>query len=432
MFKINKKTIMLINTLTNYNILASNGKLTFQNFYICEDDKRKIYKLKNWSVFKENINEHFKNSDTLNFKQIQEYINKLPKCENIEIYDYKKGENIKNIYMIGIIKDPDEVFLQRKKCTLNFVCKSCELEDKFKNPIKIDFNETVNEETSIVDYIKNTYHVESFSDDDFSLIDKEINLKIDKYGKYYLSDGEYTIELNKPVEGITKKKEDDYLIFNISLKVNDPTKFKLKNNNTVLKLKLKKNTKKKEIYNHIISSYNIDKTDILRIIDDKNEFIAPDETLLKEGSYTLIFKDKENDFVEKNIKKTTNKNITLVPQNENKYELKGINNNITINVPENISYTDFVNEVKKTITDGKFEVYIDNNKIENGNIDINKEIVIILLDDCNKLKEIKKDDKGDGDGDGDGNKGGGNNNNTDNNNTQTKQKKYCGSKCGKK
>ena len=427
MFKISKKTIILINTITSYNILASNGKFTFQNFNIHEMTKKKIYKLKNYSVFKENINKHFKDYNTLNFKQIQEYINKLPNCKKIEIFDYLEGKDIKNIYIIAIKKDPDEVFLQRKKCTLYFDCKSYELEDKFKKPIEIEFSETVNDETNIVDYIKNTYKVKSFSDDDFSIKDKKSDLIL-PFPIKHLSDGEYTIELNKHVEGITKKKEDDDLIFNISLKVNDQANFKLKNNITsILQFTLKKNSTYDDLTKYLKDSHGIETDWILSIFDDKNHALSAGTAPLKGGSYVLIFKDSENNFVEK-IKEPSNKDITLkiLPKDETNYKLKGISSDITINVPENISYNNLVNEVKKTITDGKFEIYVDNNKVENGNININKQIVIKLLDGCNKLKDNK------GDGDGDGNEGGDNNNNTDNNNTQTKQKKYYEGKCGKK
>ena len=430
MFKINKKTIMLINTLTNYNILASNGKFTFQDFYIHEADKKKIYKLKNYSVFKENINEHFKDSNTLNFKQIKKYINKLQDCENIEIYDYKQGKDVPYKYIISIIKDPKEVFLQRKKCILNFFCESYELEDNFKNHIEIEFNETVNEETSIVDYIKDKYKVKSFSDDDFSLIDKETSMNVLKYKeKYHLLDGEYTIKLNKHVEGITKNKEDDDLIFNISLKVNDITNYKLKNITTIPQFKLKKGSTNKDLENYLKAKHGIETSWIKSICDDNNSSLSEGISPLKGGSYVLIFNDSVNNFVEKvkKVENTSNKNITLniVPKDETKYKLNGILNSISVSVIENISYIDFVNEVKKTITDGKFEIYIDNNKVENGNIDINKQIVIKLLNNCSNLKEIKKDDDED-------HKDDDNNNNTDKNNTQIKQKKYCGGKCEKK
>ena len=173
---------MLINTITSYNILASDGKFTINDI-----SHKNIYISKDCSAFKNAINTQFENYPTLNFKQIQEYIKTLPKYKEIEIKDYYNGSDLINKkYTIFIEKDPKEVLLQRKKCILNFVCKSCELEDKFKSPIEIKFDKTANDNTSIVDYIKDTYKVENFSDDDFSLINKKTGKNELKLGKYYL------------------------------------------------------------------------------------------------------------------------------------------------------------------------------------------------------------------------------------------------------
>ena len=421
-----KKIEIILNKYKSY-------KLTGVNII---PDLAKIYKLKDTTVLINNINGKIsKSRKELTYDDIQNIITNTLGYDGIVLND-KLTNILPKSFNITIKGDPKNYFTEPRKCTITFISNEFKLEDTYKNSMEIIFDNKVNEGIKVKEYIFNTYKL------------NDTNCEIKSEAGYNVSDNitfsdgaQYNIIIKNHVAGITKKKEADDVIINIEISSDKPDEFKLKDNvtkNEQIVLK-KSSCKIKDLITNLKGNgYNgIEKDGIIAgIFLDKNPTnnILESTEDLKGGEYKILLSGQENNFVEKKIKKPTKKNITLtiVPKDATKYELKGINSNITINVTENISYKDFVDKVKKTIIDCKFEVYIDNNKVENVNIDINKPIIIKLLDDCNKLKEIKEDN-GDGNGGGDNGDGKKGDEVGDNNgNESTKSTKKCQCRSSKK
>ena len=419
-------------------IIAHSGKKKFEikltryiNYKLTDiylgSDLKKIYKFKKGINVIEKINSIIsKSKNALNLDDLQKIITNDLGFEGI-VLNNLINQNLDVVSYIVINEDPKKHFIETKNCNIKFTSNDFLVENDYKNSIRVTFDNKINENVKVKEYIFNEY---GLSNDNCEIFDKNSN-KIDK--ENFKDEEQYIIKITKEVDKITKKKKADDVIINIEISSDKPDEFKLKDNvtkNTQIVLKKGSCEINDLLTNLKNNGYNgIEKDGIIEgiflVTDPSNNFLESKDDLTT-GQYKILLSGQENDFVEKVEKKPTNKNITLtiVPKNNTKYELNEILNNISVSVIENISYNNFVNEVKKTITDGKFEVYINDNIVESGNIDINNQIVIKLLDGCNKLKEIKKDEKGDGDGNGDSN-GGGDNGGNKGNGSNKSTKKCC-------
>ena len=403
-FSIGLKTIIDDKTIFDNSKLLSISKEDSGNkLYICVNkykkyqltsiglttDLLKIYKLKNINNIIKDINKSIsKVKKKLNFQDINNIITNDLKYDGIVLNYKPKDELPEGSFNITIKEDPKCHFLEHRKCKIKFVSDNFMLEDSYKEAEEIEFNNEINEEIEVQNYIFTKYGL-SNETCKIKKDDKELY-----YSNHFQDNSEYVIKILKEVKNITKKKESDDLIFNILLKVEDPTNYELKNITDIPQFTLKKGSTNNDLTKYLKDNYELEVDWIHSITDNAKNFLSAGEQLLKGGDYVLTFKNSENKFVQKIVKKPITKDITLtiVPKNENNYKLKGISDKIIINVIENITFNDLFNEIKKIIADDKFEIYVDNNKVENGNIDINKVIVIKLLDDCGKLEEEIKDE----------------------------------------
>ena len=356
-------------------------------------DLRKIYKLKNEINVIEKINNIIsKSKNALTLNDLQNIITNNLAFDGI-VLNNLTNQNLDGVSYITINEDPKNHFIEPKKCKIQFISEDFILENSYEEAKKITFNNDVNEDVKVKKYIFDKY---GLGNDNCEIFDKNSN-KIDK--ENFKDEEQYIIKITKDVAGITKKKEANDVIINIEISSDKPEEFKLKDNVAKNKqIVLKKGSCKINdlLTNLKDNGYNgIEKDGIIEgiflLTSPTNNILKSTEDLIG-GQYKILLSGQENNFLRKNIKMKS-VNLKLEPKNEDKYKLNGISGNTTINIPENISYNDFVNEIKNIITDGKFEVYINNNKVENGNIDINKQIVIKLLDDCNLLSKKQNKDE---------------------------------------
>jgi len=333
-FKDDLDFTIVFNKLIDYEI--NNIKLKY-------DYEKKLHKkLKNVENLKEKINDLLKKrDDMISLEDIQTLI-KNSSDENLKKteIDTKGNTKYNNEDEINLeITKIDDSFLEDKKATIKFVIDENK-KDKLrisdgkkdgKKDIEITFNDTINENTKIIDYITNNLKLDKTK----CKVVKGTN-PIGADDKFADSET-YTILFTDKVEGYVEELKEDDIQISVEFKVNDSTKLKLNESNKTCDIVLtESNCGITDFLNKLNSKYNGIKDNgvIISIKEDGNNTELLNNNTYKcekNKKYIITLGKKINNLVEEKITETPKKDKDKDKDEVEEKKNEEINNNINSN-----------------------------------------------------------------------------------------------------